>query len=66
MALVVYDYNKNEEEKYKEIIRIEGKRNNEKRKCLDCEKCWYKENRIIKNIDVTEEILKACTEVNNE
>lgn len=66
LALVVYDYNKNEEVKYKEIVRIDGQKVNETRKCKDCNQCWYSKNRIVKNINMTEEILKACTEVENE
>lgn len=63
IALVVYDYNKDNDEKYKEIIRIEGKKINEERKCLNCNECWYSKNRIVKSIDVAEEILKACTDL---
>lgn len=62
-ALVVYDYNKNNNEQYKEIVRIEGRKTNEKRECLNCDECWYSKNRIIKNIEVAEAILKACTDL---
>lgn len=66
LALVVYDYNKDEEVKYKEIIRVEGQKVKEIRKCKDCSECWYSKNRIVKNINIAEEILEACTGIENE
>lgn len=50
-SFVVYDYNKENEEKCVEILRVTENKNYEERKCLNCEKCWYKKNKTIITIE---------------
>ena len=66
IAIVIYDYNKDDLNKYKEIARIEGKKVYETSKCKDCNECWYSKNRIVKELEMAEKIIKICKEVNNE
>ena len=42
---IIYDYKK-ENQKYEEIFRLEGRYVDEKSNNINCEKCWYKENRM--------------------
>ena len=66
IAIVIYDYNKDDLNKYKEIARIEGKRIYETGKCKDCNKCWYSKNRIVKELEIAEKIVKMFKEESNE
>ena len=66
IAVVIYDYNKEDINKYKEIARIEGKKVYETNKCKNCKERWYSKNRIVKELDIIEKIIEMCKEVNNE
>lgn len=66
LAIVVYDYEKDKKEKYTELLRIEGTKTNETRKCLECEKCWYSNNRMIKNINNMEKMIEELGNIKNE
>lgn len=48
---VIYDYDKNNIEKYTKLLRLEGKHTYEDRNCIGCEECWYKHNRITLKIE---------------
>ena len=53
-SFLIYDYNKNgfkdSNEKYKLISKIDGLLNEENREHLNCEECWYNQNKRVKTI----------------
>lgn len=64
---VIYDYSpssilEDTKEDYKEVSRNIGRIIREDRMCIDCNKCWFKQNKINKQIDESLEKIERLLE----
>ena len=66
-SYIIYDYEK-QTQKYEEIFRFEGKYVDENSNNINCEKCWYKENKMKSTKEYVENLKKLSQEreQNNE
>ena len=69
-SFLIYDYNKNgfkdSNEKYKLISKIDGLLNEENREHLNCEECWYNQNKRVKTIEKAMQILEQYVKDKNK